>query len=240
MALIGLTFSYLEIPLPPLPLQEVRGPSCTPASIISVLAKGVLSSPHRWPFLRCFSLTFYFFLRTLAKLPASARRAEEACSSRTDRCREVNCGCQSRSPAWGQLRALQQRLPASATASQRSGQLRTLQTPPARSPGARGVGEAHSSGTAGPGHTRRGEGLQVPWTHRGWEGAMGSGTSRKTKLVKLLLRRLKEETAQEPVPGDSVKQQQDLALPTLEVAENSGEGRLLLTHGQSKTVIGLP
>ena len=80
----------------------------------------------------------------------------------------------------------------------------------------------------------------MPWTHRGWEGAMGSGTSRKTKLIKLLLWRLKEETAQEPVPGDSMKQQQDLALPTLEVAQNSGEGRLLLTHGQSKTVIGLP
>lgn len=30
-----------------------------------------------------------------------------------------------------------------------------------------------------------------------WEGAMGSGTSRKTKLIKLLLLKLKEEIAQE-------------------------------------------
>ena len=44
------------------------------------------------------------------------------------------------------------------------------------------------------------------------------GTSRNTKLIKLLLLRLKEEAAQEPVPGDSMKQQQDLALLTLEVA----------------------
>lgn len=62
------------------------------------------------------------------------------------------------------------------------------------------------------------EGLQVPCTHRGWEGGVGSGTSRNTKLIKLLLLRLKEETAQELVPGDSMKQQQDLALLTLEVA----------------------
>lgn len=57
----------------------------------------------------------------------------------------------------------------------------------------------------------------MPCTHRGGEGATGSGTSRKTKLIKLLLLRLKEETAQESVPGDSMKQQQDLAVLTLEV-----------------------
>lgn len=67
-----------------------------------------------------------------------------------------------------------------------------------------------------------------------------SGTPRKTKLIKLLLWRLKEEAAQESVPGDSMKQQQDLALPAVEVAQNSGERRLLLVHAQSKVVIGLP
>lgn len=55
-----------------------------------------------------------------------------------------------------------------------------------------------------------------------------------------MLLRLKEETAQEPIPGDSVKQQWDLALPTLEVTWNSGEGSLLLAHTQSKAVIGFP
>lgn len=33
--------------------------------------------------------------------------------------------------------------------------------------------------------------------HGGWEGAVDSRTSRKTKLIKLLLLSLKEETAQE-------------------------------------------
>ena len=47
--------------------------------------------------------------------------------------------------------------------------------------------------------------LQVPCSHGSREGALGSGTSRKTKLIKLLLLRLKEETAREPVPGDSMK-----------------------------------
>lgn len=76
----------------------------------------------------------------------------------------------------------------------------------------------------------------MPWTHRGWAGATGSGPPRRMRLIKLLLLRLKEETAQEPVLGDSVKQQGDLALLTLQVAQNSGEGRLLLAHIQNKAV----
>lgn len=76
-------------------------------------------------------------------------------------------------------------------------------------------------------------------------GATGSGTPRKTQLMKLLvfgllLSRLKEVIAREHFPGNSVKQRQDLALPKLKVAQNSGEGRLLLAGTQSQAVIGLP
>lgn len=37
----------------------------------------------------------------------------------------------------------------------------------------------------------------MPWIVEAGEGVMGSGTSRKAKLIKLLLMRLKEEMAQE-------------------------------------------
>lgn len=109
-------------------------------------------------------------------------------------------------------------------------------------PGARGTGERPTPLAELAQDILRGvsEGLRVPWTLGGWEGAMGSGTCRKAKLIKPLLWRLEEETAQEPVPGDSVKRQQCLALLKLEVAWNSGAGRLPLIHGQSKAVIGLP
>lgn len=80
----------------------------------------------------------------------------------------------------------------------------------------------------------------MPWTLGGWEGSTGSGTCRKAKLIKPLLQRLKEETAREPAPGDSVRWQQYLTLLRLEVAWNSGAGRLPLTHSQSRAVIGLP
>ena len=66
------------------------------------------------------------------------------------------------------------------------------------------------------------------------------GLVEKQSWIKPLLQRLKEETAGEPAPGDSVKWQQYLTLLKLEVAWNSGAGRLPLTHGQSKAVIGLP
>ena len=195
--------------------------------------------PCQWPFLRWLPLIFSFFLHTLAESPASARRTEEGCSSRTDRCRRAPCGCQSRSPGWGWLQALQQRPPASAAGSQSSGQVCTVQTPP---PGAWGTGERPTPLAELAQDTLRGvsEGLRVPWTLGGWEGAMGSGTCRKAKLIKPLLRRLEEGTAQEPIPGDSVRQQRCLALLKLEVARDSGAGRLPLTHGQSKAVIGLP
>lgn len=73
------------------PLQTVPLPSCAPSSSIFVLANGLVSSPHTWSSVRCFSL--YFSLHILAKLPASARRTRETCSSKTDRCREAPCGC---------------------------------------------------------------------------------------------------------------------------------------------------
>lgn len=55
----------------------------------------------------------------------------------------------------GWLQALQQRPPASAAGSQSSGQVCTVQTPPAWSLGH--WREAHTSGRAGPGHSQRGK-----------------------------------------------------------------------------------
>lgn len=96
-------------PATPSLAQTIRGPSSPPSTGIPILASGLPSGPHGWPFVRCFSLIFCLFFCVLAKPPASARRTE-TCSSRTDRCREAPCGCQSRSPGWGRPQALQHRL----------------------------------------------------------------------------------------------------------------------------------